>query len=111
MEVEKMKRFLSVCCLVIFSILVAPSLSTNYDAIAGRTVLGGAAGEYCPCGQPAPPVCYYDTEDVICSGNGNGNGDQPLRQSTDSKSEPTSVDAGSIGLLFLTALYLFRRFI
>ena len=106
MEVEKMKRFLSICLFVVLSILVTPSISTKYNAIAGRTLAGGAAGEYCDCYLPVPPVCFEEGSPQPCSTN-----NRPVQELPNNKPEPTDVDAGSLGLLFLTALYLFRRFI
>jgi hypothetical protein len=106
MEVEKMKRFFSVCFLVIFSILLTPSISTKYNALAGRMLQGGAAGEECDCRSLGPPDCYDEGSPQPCNGN-----QRSPQEPTNNKSKPTDVDAGSLGLLFLTALCLFRRFI
>jgi hypothetical protein len=109
MEVEKMKRFLSVFLFVVLSIFVAPMFSDHYSALAGRTLAGGAAGEYCDCNESDPP-CYYDNSNQLCNGDGNlqTQAPTPVEKSTKSTS---SVDPTSLGLMIFAAAYLFRRFI
>jgi len=78
----------------------------KYNALAGRTVAGDGAGEECECTRDGPPACYEEGSPQPCNGN-----QRSPQEPTNNKSKPTDVDAGSLGLLFLTALCLFRRFI
>jgi hypothetical protein len=96
---------------VIFSILIAPSLSTKFNAIAGRTLAGGAAGEECQCGLASPPDCYYDGTTQQCNEGATAMQQPTEKQSEENQSDSKDLDAGSVGLFFLTALYFLRRLI
>jgi hypothetical protein len=92
--------------LVSFSILLAPSASSKYQATAGRVVQGGVVGEECICGFPGPLPCYDETTWQPCDGSYRSVQEKPNQQPAS-----TDIDTGSIGLLLLTALYMLRRFI
>jgi hypothetical protein len=111
MEVEKMKRFLSVCFLVVLSILLTPLFSDHYSAKAGRIGAGNIQSAYCDCGLPAPPACYEDGTTQLCSTEYGGNLKQAAPTDTKSPKNTLPVDGASLGLTIFVAAYLFRRFI
>jgi hypothetical protein len=65
-EEEKMKRLFIAFVLFLF-IGIAPQ-STE----AGRTRPGFGEGEFCDCGQSAPPVCFDDSTGEVCNIVGGG---------------------------------------
>jgi len=100
-----MKRFLSISFLVLLSILIAPTVTTKFDASAGRTAVGAGLGEYCPCGVSGP-ACYEESTGERCDCAGSPN--PPVECSA---GRATSPDYGSAILIGIAVLYLLKRFI
>jgi hypothetical protein len=106
-----MKRFLSVSLLLVLSIFLAPTVSTKFDAVAGRTQAGNALSPECSCGVPGPP-CYDENSWQLCNDeNGMTLESSAPQKKSKSAGEKAPYDGGSVVLTIFVVAYLLRRFL
>jgi hypothetical protein len=89
-----------------FIIMMAPMLSNQFTALAGRTVHGDAASEECDCGQNNG-LCYDENSWARCDCGGPN---APLECGAGRASTPQD-DYLSGVMIFLFAAFLTRRIV